>query len=136
MRRILSILLFSLFASTTLLGTEGEILATVFKIANTDSVYDFAETMPEIEGGLPSLYSKINYPVVASMNKIEGSVYVKFIVDEKGKVINPVVIKDIGYGCGEEAIAALSKVKFKPGIHEGKPVKVQFILPVRFKLDN
>ena len=67
---------------------------------------------------------------------IEGRVIVQFIVNEEGKVENPRVIRGIGGGCDEEALRAASNALFKPGRQRGEPVRVQYSLPVIFKLQN
>lgn len=101
---------------------------------DTTEVFNIADEMPEIEGGLQEVYKHIEYPRQARRAKIEGRVFIKFIVDENGKVQDPVVLKDIGSGCGEAAIAGIKKVTFTPGKNAGKPVKVYYTLPITFKL--
>ena len=58
----------------------------------------------------------------------------RFIVDEKGAVVDPKLIRKLGAGCDEEALRALEKLKFNPGYVQGKPVKARFTLPIRFAL--
>jgi protein TonB len=94
----------------------------------------FATTMPELQGGMEQLTKKINYPTFAKNNKIEGKVYAMAYVDENGNVNNVKIIKSIGGGCDEEVIRVLNASKFKPGQHEGKPVKVKTTISVTFKL--
>jgi len=94
----------------------------------------FATTMPELEGGLPALIKKINYPTVAKKTGIEGKVYAMAYVDENGKVDKVKIIKGLGAGCDEEVERVLSSAKFKPGHHEGKLVKVKTTISVAFKL--
>ena len=85
-------------------------------------------------GGLGALQSKINYPEIAKKAGVEGTVFLQFVVDENGNVVDPQVVKGIGAGCDEEALRAVRQVKFKPGMQRGRPVKVRFQLPVRFRL--
>jgi protein TonB len=61
------------------------------------------EEMPELIGGLASIQSNIKYPEMARRAGIEGRVYVQFIVNEKGEVEDPRVIRGIGGGADEEA---------------------------------
>ena len=107
------------------------------EIAKNDSseVYTVVDQMPEVEGGLGSVYKHIEYPSLAKNNKTEGRVFIKFIVDENGNVRSPEILKDIGSGCGEAAIEGIKKVRFKPGIHQGKKVKVYFTMPINFQLN-
>ncbi len=94
------------------------------------------EQMPELIGGLVQLQSSIRYPEIARKAGIEGRVIVQFIVTENGTVENPRVIRGIGGGCDEEALRAVAKAKFEPGRQRGKPVRVQYSLPIMFLLQN
>lgn len=94
------------------------------------------EEMPELQGGLAELQRKITYPEMARRAGIEGRVYVQFIVNEQGQVENPQVIRGIGGGCDEEAIRAVQQAEFKPGMQRGRPVRVQYSLPIVFRLQN
>lgn len=98
-------------------------------------MHTVVDTMPEIVGGLKSLYDNIRYPREAVSRGIEGRVYLQFIVTESGRVEDPKVLRDIGGGCGEAALEALSKIQFTPGVHEGNLVKVLYTLPVAFRLE-
>lgn len=95
-----------------------------------------ADVMPEIVGGLKEVYKNIKYPRAASMNNVEGRVFVRFIVDENGNVKKPEVLKDIGAGCGEAAIEGIKKVKFTPATNGGQPVSVYYTLPITFKIQE
>lgn len=104
-----------------------------------DSEEDFfvvVENMPELIGGLAALQKDIRYPERARKAGIEGRVIVQFIVNEKGEVEQPRVIRGIGGGCDEEALRAVDNARFKPGKQRGKPVRVQYSLPVIFRLQN
>lgn len=94
------------------------------------------ETMPQLEGGLADLQRKVKYPEMARRAGIEGRVTVQFIVNEQGRVENPRVIRGIGGGCDEAALAAVKQAKFSPGMQRGRPVRVQYSLPIVFRLQN
>jgi len=99
------------------------------------------EVLPEYPGGTQALYTflakNIKYPKTAKKKKIEGTVYVKFIVDEDGDVINPVVIKGIGGGCDEEVIRVVNLMpKWTPGEQFGKKAAVYYTLPCKFSLNK
>jgi protein TonB len=97
-------------------------------------IFVIVEEMPELMGGLASIQSKINYPEIAKKAGVEGRVIVQFVVNEQGKVTDPVVVRGIGAGCDEEAIRAVQQAEFKPGKQRGKPVRVKMSLPITFKL--
>lgn len=90
---------------------------------------------------LEFIYSNIEYPNLARENGREGTVVIRFVIDEKGNVIKPQILREIGDGCGKEGLRVVKKMnslseKWTPGKQRGKAVKVQFNLPIRFKLDN
>lgn len=94
------------------------------------------EQMPELIGGLAELQKKARYPEMARKAGIEGRVIVQFVVNEEGRVENPRVIRGIGGGCDEEALRVVKQARFRPGQQRGKPVRVQYSLPIVFKLQN
>lgn len=99
-------------------------------------IFIVVERMPEPRGGMAAIYNRVRYPEIARKAGIEGRVVVQFIVDESGNVVNPTVIRGIGGGCDEAAINAVKGVKFTPGMQGGRAVKVQFQLPIVFRLQN
>ena len=97
-------------------------------------IFVIVEDPPELIGGLPGLQQRIQYPELARRAGIEGTVFVQFVVDEQGRVNDPVCVRDPGGGTCEEALKAVRASEFKPGKQRGKPVKVRFSLPVKFRL--
>lgn len=90
--------------------------------------------MPELKGGLKGLQQKINYPEKAQKAGIEGRVIIRFIVNKQGEVENPQVIRGIGDGCDKEALRVIKQAKFKPGRQNGKAVRVQYAIPITYRL--
>jgi protein TonB len=101
-----------------------------------DEIFIVVERMPELIGGLEALQRSIVYPEIARLAGIEGRVTVQFVIDERGNVNNPVVVRGIGAGCDEAAIEAVKKARFTPGMQRGRPVKVSYTLPVTFRLNT
>lgn len=102
-------------------------------------IFTVVENDPEFPGGMEALYKylreNIKYPSLARDNNITGKVYVTFVVERDGSIANPRVLKDIGGGCGQEAIRVVKAMpKWTPGKQRGKAVRVQFNLPVSFNL--
>jgi periplasmic protein TonB len=97
-------------------------------------VFEVVEHAPMLIGGLAALQQRIRYPELARRAGIEGTVFVQFIVDEEGRVVDPVVVRGIGGGCDEEALRAIGEARFEPGRQRGRAVRVRFTLPVRFRL--
>lgn len=85
---------------------------------------------------LKFIYDNIQYPGIARENGVEGTVVVQFVVEKDGSITDVKVIRDIGAGCGAEAMRVVNKMpKWNPGKQRGRPVRVQFNLPVKFKLE-
>jgi len=80
----------------------------------------------------------LKYPDVALENGVSGRVYVKFIVNSKGEVGNVVVARSSGdTSLDNEAVRVISSSpKWTPGSQQGKPVRVEFLFPVLFKISN
>lgn len=107
--------------------------------SSTGEVVRYAELMPNFPaayGRLNSyLSSKIVYPREALANGISGKVLVEFTVDEEGNIINPSIVRSLGYGCDEEVLRVLASMpKWTPGAMNNKPVKVRLTIPVNFRL--
>ena len=99
-----------------------------------NSVYNSAgiEVKPEFKGGLSKFYTYIikNYrsPDVPGL---KGQVLVSFVIEKDGSITDIKVLKDIGYGSGEEAIRVLKNCpKWTPAEQNGKTVRCQFMLPI------
>ncbi len=95
-----------------------------------------ADVMPAPVGGMKSIMDKLVYPALAKEKGIQGTVEVKAFIDQYGEVTSAEVVKGIGYGCDIAARIAVYYSKFTPGLIKGKPVKVQMIVPVEFKLKS
>lgn len=128
-------------ATGTLTGSGTGTVATTFTPEIIEEPTPIPVENPEFEGGIKALgdfiRNNIVYPELAKEMGKEGTVYISFIIDEKGQVESSKVLKGIGAGCDEEASRVVNKLpKFKkPGRNAaGKPVKVIFNIPIAFKL--
>lgn len=104
-----------------------------------EEVFLVVEEDPEFPGGLDALSKfiadNIKYPQLAKENNITGRVFVSFVVEKDGRVGQVKILRDIGGGCGNEAVRVVKMMpKWKPGKQRGKPVRTQFNLPVNFDL--
>ncbi|HET8962664.1 MAG TPA: energy transducer TonB [Chitinophagales bacterium] len=103
------------------------------------NIFLIVEQMPEFPGGEEAMYKflaeNIKYPALAKDNSIQGTVYIKFVVSDKGKISDAVVVRGIGSGCDEEALRVVKKMpNWSPGMQEGKQVDVYYTLPIKFQL--
>lgn len=101
-----------------------------------DGVYVIVEQMPELIGGLASIQSNLRYTELAKKAGVSGRVIVQFIVNERGEVTDPTIVRGIGSGLDEAALEAVRKAAFKPGMQRGEPVPVKISLPITFALDS
>jgi len=104
------------------------------KIEEEPVYFVAVEDMPEPIGGIQEIQNKIVYPDIAKRAGVKGKVFVLAFVDEKGNVTKTAVQKGLGAGLDEAAEDAIKQTKFKPGMQRGKPVKVQVMIPIVFKL--
>lgn len=122
--------------------TGGSNVVEAPKAVEKEVIPSFVEIMPEYPGGeaalMRFLHDNIRYPHVASENGIEGTVTIKFVVRQDGKVSDPEIVgAQKGGGLGEEALRVIRKMpKWRPGKQNGREVAVYYNLPIRFKLDN
>lgn len=101
--------------------------------------YKKVQLEPEYNGGLPAMSAfisqNITYPKKSRRTGAEGVVFVEFVVEKDGTVTKQKVIKGVTAELDTEALRVVSAMpKWKPGLHRGVPVRVRFVLPVKFVL--
>jgi len=105
-----------------------------------DTIYSDAEELPQFPDGQKGLErwlkSNVKYPNAARQQGITGEVVVSFVIEANGRVSNVKIVKDIGAGCGDEAIRAVNQMPgWKPGKQNGKNVRLKYTLPIKFSLE-
>lgn len=106
-----------------------------------DEIYTVVEEPPRFPGKenarISFLTSNIRYPDSALKNGIQGVVFIYFVVEKDGSLSGVKVLKGTGDGCDEEAVRVVKLMpKWIPGRQRGKPVRVSFILPIKFSMNN
>ena len=106
---------------------------------NTDEVFKVVEVDPEFPGGEEALYKylaeNIKYPLMAKNNKVEGRVFITFVIEKDGNVSNAKVLRSVNEELDAEALRVINAMpKWKPGMQRGVPVRVQYNIPITFKL--
>ncbi|HQL69987.1 MAG: TonB family protein [Bacteroidales bacterium] len=101
--------------------------------------FTVVEEKPEFPGGdsalLRFIADNVQYPVSAMNSSIEGTVYVQFIINARGKVTKVEVVRGVCQSLDDEAVRVIKMLPdWKPGKQRGKPVNVNFVIPIRFKL--
>lgn len=128
---------------TTFAQVDQQMTITVPANGTSVSAADlFAQqTLPSFPGGDTALVSFIKrtmqYPPLAKKHKIQGKVTLSFVVGNDGKLSDISVLKDIGAGCGKEAIRIAEQMPaWVPGTSGGKPVKVKYTQVIQFEVPD
>ncbi len=106
---------------------------------NTETVFTVVEESAMFPGGQDELIKylalNIQYPKQARVRGVEGLVYVSFVVEKDGSLTDIKLLRDIGSGCGQEALRVVKEMpKWRPAKLKGETVRMQFNLPVKFTL--
>jgi protein TonB len=99
------------------------------------------EEKPQFNGGDPNrefaryVARNLRYPEIAAENGISGRVIVQFVIDEKGRLIDPKILRSVDPALDAEAIRVLfTSPRWTPGKQRNKPVKVSYVFPFNFVL--
>lgn len=136
MKKIAFLLFAALLSTTTITAQK-----TVVSMRQSDEkVYTAVEVMPEFPGGMDSLMTflvrTVKYPQEAKDKGIQGRVAVKFIVEKDGQVSEPEIVRSVFPVFNDEALRVVRCMpKWKPGMQDGKVVRVFFTLPITFRLN-
>ena len=101
--------------------------------------FSYVEEMPEFPGGDSKLVKFLRKNMVINeedkKNNISGRIYVTFVIDKEGNILSPKILRELS---AESSLAALQVVKkmpkWKPGMQKGKPVMVQYNLPIMYNI--
>lgn len=80
------------------------------------------------------IMDNLSYPEEALKNKVEGTVYLQYTVDNIGTVGDIEIIHGIGSGCDEEAIRLVKMLKYDPERNKGIRMKTRMKTRIRFEL--
>jgi TonB family protein len=102
-------------------------------------IFKIVQNMPAFAEGQAAmnrfLDEHLKYPELARQNRTEGVVVVQFVVETDGLLSNLYIVKELGSGCDEEALRLVKSMPpWQPGVYLGNLVRVQFNLPIRFKI--
>jgi protein TonB len=102
-------------------------------------IYTAVEKLPVFPGGFQAFYKylaqNIHYPASAVKDHIQGKVYVTFVVEKDGSLTDMKIMKSVSADIDAEAIRVLnSSPQWNPGSQNGRPVRVQFTVPIDFTL--
>jgi len=111
------------------------------ELSKDEAIYSNVENMPLFNGKIAEegfreyIAKNVTYPAIAQENGINGSVWIQFIIDEDGTLSQAKILRGVDPLLDAEALrAARSSPKWTPGKHSGKPVKVSYTIPLRFRI--
>ncbi len=101
-----------------------------------EDIQIYAEIMPRFNGDVNKYLSEnIKYPQIAIEIGLQGRVTCQFVVNRDGSIVDVEVVRGVDASLDKEALRVIKSMpKWKPGIQNGKPVRVKYYLPVNFKL--
>ena len=114
---------------------------TATELIQDDVEWYFVEIMPTFNGGDPRkefsrhIASKMHYPDEAVANGVQGRVWVKFVINSKGELVNPEIYHSVHPDLDNEALRVIkTSPPWEPGIQSGVRVNVTYIFPINFVL--
>ncbi|QGY46332.1 TonB family protein [Maribellus comscasis] len=104
-----------------------------------EQVFIIVDNMPQFPGGEKALRNfislNIRYPELAQKSRVQGKIYVTFVIDSKGRPGNVKISKSVHPLLDAEAIRVIKEMPdWKPGSQKGKPVNVSYTVPINFEL--
>lgn len=114
---------------------------TITDEAGEGQPMDIVGQKPAFPGGDAALqrYLKDNlrYPAAARENDIEGTVYLGFVVNTDGSIVDIKVLRSVAGGCTEEAVRVVKGMpKWQAGINNGHKVRVRMTIPIKFRMQH
>jgi protein TonB len=133
MKKFIIMALMAVFGLTTVSAQK-----TVVAKKN-QKVFDIVEQMPEYPGGQAALFEfiskNVKYPDDAVKKKVEGKVFVTFVVDTDGKITDVSLLRKVFPSLDAEAIRVISAMpNWIPGKQKGQVVRVKYTVPIMFRL--
>jgi TonB family protein len=109
------------------------------KVDSTPEIYNPIETSADFVGGHSALYAFLNnnitYPESAINESIEGSVFVRFVVERNGAITNVSIIRGLHHDIDQACIKAINQMpKWIPGKQFDAPIRTEYYLPIKFSL--
>ncbi|HRD53767.1 MAG TPA: energy transducer TonB [Flavobacteriales bacterium] len=140
-RQVLPLL--AMVFAPTLFAQTGTITEEPIRVGaearDSNAPYTIVEEMPSFPGGQEAmmryLSANLQFPKEAQEKGVQGAVFINFVVERDGSINEVKVLRGIDNACEAEAIRVVQGMpKWAPGKQRGKEVRVQYNLPIRFKL--
>jgi len=104
---------------------------------STNGLYKQVEHEPQFPGGIQKLYAYLRKNLRYPRMDIQGKVFVTFVVEKDGSLTNIKIQRSLSPETDAEAIRLIkNSPKWNPGIQNGRPVRVQYSLPIVFQMPD
>ena len=118
---------------------NSKVSGSATEVADTNRIYEIVQVLPEYPGGMDAMGNfmrqNIVYPDSLQKKGIGGLVLVSFVIERDGSVEAVKAIRTPHPALGQEGERIVKLMpKWKPGRHDGKPVRVKFTLPIMFRV--
>lgn len=128
-------------ADTSFIVVDSTLLLYLKKNTSDKEIYAVLEERPEYPGGMKEaikyIQTHIQYPPAAIYKKIQGRVWIESVIDRNGKVVQPKVAYSVHPLLDQEALRIVRMMPdWKPGKLNGETVKVKYVFPVTFRLED
>lgn len=139
MRKILFTFLLLLAILTDCFAQDTEVKLKEVK-AKSEQIFVVVEEMPIFKGGDVNTFRKwvqerVRYPDELIAQKVEGKVYIMFVVEPDGSVTNVKIMRGLNPLLDEDSIKVVeSAPKWKPGMQREVPVRVRFSITIEYNL--
>jgi TonB family protein len=111
---------------------KSDSVATAIRAREKELVYQVVEVMPEYEGGYDAMFKFIKQNL-HKPKRLMGTVTSEFWVDLDGKIIDPKIVRSLSAEADAEVLRVIQAMpRWKPGRQNGKPVRVKYVLPIKF----
>jgi len=102
------------------------------QIIDDNTIYTAVEVRPDFPGGMQKFYDFVSKNFkTPEEDEVSGKIMIQFVVEKDGSLTDIKVVRDLGFGTGKEAERVLRKSpKWKPGVQNGRPVRVSYLLPI------
>ena len=95
--------------------------------------------LAEYPGGMEAMANYVSnsvvYPEKAKADNVQGKVYVQFVVDTDGSIVEATVLHGVGGECDDEALRVVKSMpKWQPATFKGKPVRSKYVMPIYYTL--
>lgn len=122
-------------------AVEAEEAAAVSDEYEQEVIFTVVEEQPRFPGGESArqqfMMDNLEYPQAARQAGVQGTVFVSFVIEQDGSVSNVEVLRGVGSGLDEEAVRVVKAMpRWIPGRQRGEDVRVQFNMPIRFRLSQ